>query len=105
MDELTSTHDVAFDIGSPPVTLSKGKKKKDNFIWKDDMVYYLINLWQNEPILYNAKHSDYFDKHKRNMALERILDELSLREFNPLPTKDQIMEKINVYIYSRDIWR
>ena len=33
MDELTSIRDVAFDIVSPPVTLSKGKKKKDNFIW------------------------------------------------------------------------
>ena len=75
MDELTSTRDVAFDIVSRPVTLSKDKKKKDNFIWKDDLVYYLINLWQNEPILYNAKNTD---KHKRNMALGHILDGLSL---------------------------
>jgi len=46
MDELTSTHDV--DISSPPVTLSKGKNKTDNFIWNDDLVYYLIDQFVTE---------------------------------------------------------
>ena len=46
---------------SPPHSLpikkikSKGKGK-ENFIWKDELVYYLINKWQEEPVLYNVKN-------------------------------------------------
>ena len=68
--------------GENPVDLvlhRKDKKvKKDCFVWKDDLVYYMIELWKNEPILYNAKHADYFDKNKRNLALGRMWDQLSL---------------------------
>lgn len=43
----------------------KKKKEKDVFTWKDDVVYYLINKWQQEPVLYNIKNPDYHDKPKR----------------------------------------
>ena len=83
--------------GENPVDLvlhRKDKKvKKDCFVWKDDLVYYMIELWKNEPILYNAKHADYFDKNKRNLALGRMWDQLSLHEFYPLPSQEQILEK------------
>ena len=73
----------------------KNKKEKDIFNWRDDVVYYLINKWQEEPVLYNVKNPEYHDKSKRNLALEWIWDGISIMEFQPLPTKEQILEKMN----------
>ena len=73
------------------------KKKKEKYIfnWRDDVVYYLINKWQEEPVLYNVKNPEYHDMTKRNLALERIWDGISIMEFQPLPTKEQNLEKMN----------
>ena len=79
----------------PENTKRKKKKEKEIFNWRDDLVYYLINKWQEEPILYNVKDPAYHDKGKRNLALERIWDGMSAMEFQPVPTKDQILEKMN----------
>ena len=38
-----------------PATVSSKKKKVEPFVWKEDMVYYLINKWQGEPVLYNIR--------------------------------------------------
>ena len=59
------------------------------------MVYHLINKWQEEPVLYNIKNPEYHDKAKRNLALERIWDGISIMEFQTFPTKEQILEKMN----------
>ena len=59
----------------------KKKKEKNIFNWRDDVVYYLINKWQEEPGLYNVKNPEYHDKTKRNLTLERIWDGISIMEF------------------------
>ena len=41
------------------------------------------------------KDDDYYDKGKRNIAVERIWDNMSGKEFFPLPTCGQIIEKMN----------
>ena len=41
------------------------------------------------------KDDDYYDKGKRNIAVERIRDNMSSRESFPLPTCGQIIEKMN----------
>ena len=76
-----------------PATVSSKKKKVEPFVWKEDMVYYLINKWQGEPVLYNIKDPEYHDKNKRSVALERIWDSMSFMEFQPLPSKEQNRRK------------
>ena len=67
--------------------------EKEVFTWKDEVVYNLINLWQQEPALYNVKHDDYDDK--QGTAFERIHEHKPAREFYPLPSRAQIVEKMN----------
>ena len=59
------------------------------------MVYFIIDKWQDEPVLYNVKDTHYHDKNKRSLALERIWDAMSAMEFFPMPSKEQIHEKMN----------
>jgi hypothetical protein len=82
---------------SPPAKKNRGKGKgaKENFVWKDDLVNYFINKWQEEPCLYNVKHAHYHDKMKRGLAIERIRENMSMMEFSPLPSKEQILDKMN----------
>ena len=54
----------------------------------------MINKWQNEPLLYNVNSPNYHDKTKRLLAVERIWDGMSLMEYNPMPTKEQILDKM-----------
>ena len=68
---------------------AKTTKKKETFLWKDDLVHFIINKWQG-AVLYNIKDPAYHDKNKRNNALERIFDSISFMEFFPVPTKEQI---------------
>ena len=89
-------------------TGGRKKKVKVDFQWKEDMIYYIINQWQQNPLLYNVHHPQYYDKNKRTSALDNIILNMSLREFHPLPTTTQLLEKMNglrtyfntpVYIY------
>ena len=73
---------------------AKTKDGKENFLWKDDNVYYLCNKWQ-EPVLYDIKNKYYYDKTKRGLAVDRIWDGMSAMEFNPLPSKENIVEQLN----------
>ena len=51
----------------------RGRKEKiPPFTWKDELVFLLIDRWQEEAVLYNVKDKDYHDKNKRNNALQRI---------------------------------
>ena len=74
---------------------AKTKDRKENFLWKDDNVYYLCNKWQEEPVLYDIKNKYYYDKTKRGLAVDRIWDGMSAMEFNPLSSKENIVEKMN----------
>ena len=46
-------------------------------------------------MLYNVKNEYYYDKGKRGLPLERIQEKMSFSEFSPLPTKENILEKMN----------
>ena len=46
-------------------------------------------------MLYNVKNEYYYDKGKRGLALERIQEKMSFSEFSPLPTKENILKKMN----------
>ena len=46
-------------------------------------------------MLYNVKNEYYYDKGKRGLALDRIQENMSFSEFSPLPTKENILEKMN----------
>ena len=84
-------------LNSTEISAPKRKRKVDNqvFNWKDELVYYLINQWQQEEVLYNVNNKDYYDKVKRSNAVERIRENMSAREFDPLPSPAQITEKMN----------
>ena len=71
------------------------KAESNIFVWKEDLVYYLTNQWQQEEILYNVNHVQYYDKGKGMKAVEKIRENMSAREFNPLPSPEQIIEKMN----------
>ena len=60
--------------------------KTEDFTWLDDTVYYFITQWQNEPCLYDVNDSEYHLKDRRMLAVERIRENMSAREFFPLPT-------------------
>ena len=65
---------VSEPIAPTQVTAKKrGRKEKiPPFTWKDELVFQLIDRWQEEAVLYNVKDKDYHDKNKRNNALQRI---------------------------------
>ena len=64
-------------------------------MWHDDLTYYFINKWQTEPCLYHVNHEDYHVKDKRTLALERIIESMSYREFFPLLTVQNLTDKMN----------
>lgn len=59
--------------------MSKGKStstKKRRFIWGKEAVTALIELYQNQPILYDLKDPNYKNKVKREAAISGIYEEL-----------------------------
>ena len=90
LDPLESDDEDADTIGR------KSKKSKHApFVWKDDLVYFLIDRWSEEPCLYNVKDPLYHDKNKRNLTFERLLTTLEDSEYNPVPSKKDVLDKIN----------
>ena len=45
--------------------------------------------------LYDIKNKYYYDKTKRGLAVDRIWDDMFAMEFNPLPSKENIVEQMN----------
>ena len=72
-----------------------GKQKKDVFVWKDALVYLLIERWQEEPVLFNVRDPGYHDKVKRANAVEWIIMAMRENEHTPLPSSEQVLEKMN----------
>ncbi|CAG4961444.1 unnamed protein product [Parnassius apollo] len=58
-----------------------------------DFVLYLISLYRDSPVLWNAKRKDYVDKSKRSVALQNIIR--SLRIYKPTYSEEELKKKIN----------
>ena len=78
---LTPDRETAEDEGEDIVPVETEKKKKRVFVWKDDIIYFVINLWQQESILYNTKDPNYSNKIKRASANKRIYDGLKEKSY------------------------
>lgn len=79
---------------APKKSVVKKEKEVVEFIWTEDMTYYFISQWQNEPCLFDVNHDDYSLKGKRTLAIERIIENMSAREFD-VPTVQQVIDKMN----------
>ena len=74
----------------------KAKEKVPPFTWKDDLVYFMIDKWQEETVLYNVNEKDYHDKLKRNGAIQRIVNKIAENFKNsPNPNAQQVLDKMN----------
>ena len=76
-------------------SVEKRKKKTKAFIWKDDMIFFLINMWKQESVLFNNKDPSYSDKRTRGVAMERIYNCMLEKGYNPMPTKEDLHDKMN----------
>ena len=76
-------------------SVEKRKKKTKAFIWKDDMIFFLINVWKQESVLFNTKDPSYSDKRTRGAAMERIYNCMLEKGYNPMPTKEDLHDKMN----------
>ena len=81
--------------GSAEVGGKKRKLKKEPFAWKDEVVQFMIDRWQEEPVLFNIKDPYYHDKTRRSNAVERILMAMEKNRFHPRPTVEQLQEKMH----------
>ena len=50
--------------------------KPYNYNWTDEKLELCIDLYQVRPYLYNTKHSEYFNRDKRNKALSDMAKEI-----------------------------
>ena len=73
----------------------RGRNPKNNNNereWTDDETFKLIDLWSNHECLFNTKSPNYANKDRRNLALDKIVQDLS--DFENPPTRSQIQLKI-----------
>lgn len=77
------------------VPVASKRKKKINFVWKDSFVELLIELWEDEPTLYDMKDPAYVMKEKRAKSIERIISEFEASGLRPVPSKEQLIEKMH----------
>ena len=96
-DSPASTNSTvdASEVTIPKKKGRKGKVKELPFNWKDDLVYFLIDKWQEEELLYKVDDANYHDKMKRNLALVRIITQIEDNNYTPVPTVDQVLDKMN----------
>ena len=59
--EIVNTVEVETDVLST-TKKKRGKGKKSNFVWLDEVTAELINEWRQESVLYNVKDQDYSNK-------------------------------------------
>ena len=63
--------------------------------WRDDLVNYFITQWHNERCLFDVNDDDYSIKEQRMLALGRIQENMSAREFYPLPSIPDLLAKMD----------
>ena len=51
--QQTPTQADDVDIVQAPLKEKRGKIKKLAFVWKDEVVYHLVNFWQQESVLFS----------------------------------------------------
>ncbi len=78
-----------------PLAKKARKVKESKFEWKDDVVEKLIELWENLPLLYDAKHPSYHIKERRRNCIAKIVAELSEFGIAPLPSLEEVQRKLN----------
>ena len=78
---------VNMQAALPKTTAKSGKQRKDVFVWKDALVYLLIERWQEEQVLFNIRDPNYHDKVKRANAVERIIMSMEENGHTPVPSK------------------
>ena len=95
-EDTQDVTDVTDENTTEPAAPTKKQRaaKKSAFIWKDEVVFFLINMWRQEPVLFNIRDSDYSNKNKRSAALERIVDSIKNEKFDTVPTKVDVQEKM-----------
>eukprot|EP00795_Rhopilema_esculentum_P004181 gene4181-20367_t len=54
----------------------QSKKKIKKFEWKDEIVELVIDLWQNQTLLFDASHPNYRVKEKRRYCINAIIASL-----------------------------
>ena len=93
---MTSRRDCDIEYNNSDVGGSHEKttyrQPKLTIIIPGGNMYYFISQWQNERCLYDVNDDDYHLKEKRNLALNRILENMSAREFAPLPTIQNLQD-------------
>ena len=86
------------------INVNKKKKTVAAFVWRDDLINYFITQWNSECCLFDVNNPDYSTKDKRMLALERIRENMSAREFHPLPAIHDLITKmasLRTYYYSQ----
>ena len=68
----------------------KRKMKEQKFEWRDEIVEILIDLWQNQPLLFDAGHPNYHVKEKRRNCINGIISSLGDQGVMPLPSYDEV---------------
>ena len=91
----SSPHPAPAQTAESDEGTKKKKQKKDSFPWKDDLVQLVIDRWQEEPVLYNIRDKAYHDKVKRSNAFSRILESIKENNHNPVPTHEQLADKMH----------
>ena len=85
-----------FDQACPshcPATMEDGTLPQPKPITEREFISLLIELYRAQPELWKVKSKDYFNRTKKQMALEKILN--ALRTVKPNYTLDELKKKIN----------
>lgn len=95
-NEGSNLQEKSFDVIAQVVAKGKqNKKSKEKFDWKDDVVEELINMWQNQPLLFNVNHPCYHVKEKRRNCINNIISCMDDMNIAPLPSYDEVYRKLN----------
>lgn len=76
-------------------SITRSRKKVKKFEWKDDIVELAIDLWQNQPLLFDASHPNYHVKEKRRNCINAIIASLDRQGVTPLPNYEEVQRKLN----------
>lgn len=75
-----------------PCIQQRDKGNMSNAEWKRPALEVLLKLYREHPILYDMRHSKYYNKSERQKALNTIID--MLEDHRPGTTSNEILRKI-----------
>ncbi|KAM7360523.1 uncharacterized protein ACRADG_005912 [Cochliomyia hominivorax] len=89
-DEESFTDDN--DCYTEDFEISRCEEDKQQYCWKRDHIYKLIDLFEKYPVMYDPKHKDFRKWTIRKIVLQKLLKEM--RKLDPEITMDVIKEKL-----------